>query len=378
MATTNQQVLYMLAEGTGGFIIANTNDLLGGLQRISKDQNEYYLLAYTPPESAEGSCHTIKVKVNRGGLNVRARTGYCNVKQVDLLSGKPVEKELETIAAGTQAGAMKAAPMQVPFFYTSNNTARVYVAMDIPVSSVKLEKIKGKQHAEVSVLGIAYLPDGKVAARFSDAVKREFDDKKEAEKFLSAPLHYENQFDLGSGDYTLKVVFTAAGAGFGKLEAPLKIDPYDTKQFSMSSLALSDNFHRVTADSGLDNQLVEGKTPLMAGAMQFEPAGVTRFKAGDTVAVYFEVYEPLMEDEKPPQPVQVGAVMRILDRASADQKLDSGMVDLSKFLKAGSPVAPVGLKVPLENLTAGAYKVEIKVLDSAGRTWTRTTDFDIL
>ena len=42
----------MLAEGTGGFVIANTNDLLGGLQRISKDQNEYYLLAYAPPESA--------------------------------------------------------------------------------------------------------------------------------------------------------------------------------------------------------------------------------------------------------------------------------------------------------------------------------------
>ena len=63
----------MLADGTGGFVIANTNDLLGGLQKISKDQNEYYLLAYAPPESVEGSCHTIRVKVNKGGMNVRAR-----------------------------------------------------------------------------------------------------------------------------------------------------------------------------------------------------------------------------------------------------------------------------------------------------------------
>ena len=35
-ASTNQQVLYMLAEGTGGFVIVNTNDLLGGLQKISQ------------------------------------------------------------------------------------------------------------------------------------------------------------------------------------------------------------------------------------------------------------------------------------------------------------------------------------------------------
>ena len=84
------------------------------------------------------------MKVNHGGVNVRARTGYCNVKQVDLLSGKPIEKELETMAAGTAAGTMKAAPMQVPFFYTSNNTARVYVAMDIPTASDQVRKDQGQ------------------------------------------------------------------------------------------------------------------------------------------------------------------------------------------------------------------------------------------
>src|SRR4029077_20793196 len=78
-ALDNQQALYMLAEGTGGFVIVNTNDLLGGLEKIGKEQNAYYVLGYTPVESAEGSCHTFKVKVDHG-MNVRARSGYCNVK----------------------------------------------------------------------------------------------------------------------------------------------------------------------------------------------------------------------------------------------------------------------------------------------------------
>lgn len=69
---TNQQLMYMLANGTGGFVIANTNDLLGGMEKIGKEQNEFYLLGYNPPESEEGSCHTLKVKVD-GGV-VRART----------------------------------------------------------------------------------------------------------------------------------------------------------------------------------------------------------------------------------------------------------------------------------------------------------------
>ena len=44
----NQQVLYQLAQGTGGFVIVNSNDLLGGMQKIAREQTEYYVLGYAP------------------------------------------------------------------------------------------------------------------------------------------------------------------------------------------------------------------------------------------------------------------------------------------------------------------------------------------
>jgi hypothetical protein len=379
-ATTNQEVLYMLAQGTGGFVILNTNDLLGGLQKIGKEQNEYYLLAYTPPESAEGSCHTIKVKVNRGGLNVRARTGYCNVKQMDVLSGKPAEKELETRVAGTAAPTLVAPPMQTPFFYTSANTARVMVAMDVPADGIKFQKVKGKQHADMNVLGVAYRPDGNVAGRFSDVVKWDFDDKKEAEAFGKRPYRYENQFDLASGEYTLKVAFSTGDAGFGKLESPLKIDPFDGKEFTMSALAISNNVRKVDQlDMSLDAELQEGRTPLVTGGLQFKPAGSRRFKSNETVAVYFEVYEPLLaEADAGATAAKVGAQLRILDKKTGEPKLDSGGVEISNFIKAGNPVMNVALKVPVNGLAPGAYQLELKTVDSAGKTAMRTEDFDIM
>src|SRR5579883_2581529 len=377
-ATTNQQVLYMLADGTGGFVIANTNDLLGGLQKINREQNEYYLLAYTPPESAEGSCHTIRVKVDKKDLVVRARTGYCNAKQVDLLAGTPVEKQMETMAKGTQAPTIAAPPMQTPFFYTAANTARVHVAMDIPTSQVKFEKVKGKEHAEISILGIATRPDGNVAARFSDSVKLDLDGKKAVEEFASKPMHYENQFDIGSGDYTLKVVFTSGGAGFGKLESPLKIEPYDTDQFSMSALALSTNIHKLDNDSNLDAELIEGKTPLVSSGLQFVPAAEKRFKAGDTVAVYFEIYEPALENQNAVNPVKLAAQLRILDRgANGAQKVNSGGIPVNDRVHPGQPVVPVGFRVPINDLKPGAYTLELEAVDSFGRKWVRTTDFEI-
>ena len=176
-ANDNQQVLYQLADGTGGFVILNTNDLLGGLDRIAKDQNQYYLLGYKPGVSEEGSCHTLRVKVDRGGTTVRSRSGYCNARPADLLAGNPIEKDLEARASGEMKGNVSAL-MKVPFFYTSSNTAQVHLAIQFPSKALKFEKVKGKQHATVNILGIAYKPDDSIAARFSHTANVDLDGKR--------------------------------------------------------------------------------------------------------------------------------------------------------------------------------------------------------
>ena len=371
-ALDNQQVLYMLAEGTGGFVIVNTNDLLGGLEKIGKEQNQYYVLGYTPPESAEGSCHTLKVKVDHGN-NVRARSGYCNVKSADVLAGKPVEKQLETRVVGTAPGTITAS-MQAPFFYTSADTARVDVAIEIPSASLKFEKVKGKFHSAMDVLGIAYRPNGDVAARFSDTVKFDLDDKKQVEEFAEKPLHYENQFDVASGQYTLKVAFTA-GEGFGKLEAPLAIDPNDGKKFAISGLALAREIHKVSdLDTNMDSALLEGRSPLVAGPYQFTPTGAYQFKTTETPTIYFEVYEPALTGEKPPQ---VGVQMVITDRASGKSATDSGMVNIQNYIKPGNPVIAAGLKLPVNTLKPGSYTVGITAMNSTGSQAVRSANFEV-
>jgi hypothetical protein len=373
-ATANQDVLYMLAGGTGGFVIANTNDLLGGLERIGKEQNEYYVLAYTPPESVEGSCHTLRVKVDRGGTNVRARSGYCYVKPVDLLAGKPVEQDLENRATGSQPGTVTAS-MQAPFFYTSPNTARVDVAIEIASESLKFEKVKGKLHSELNVLGIAYKPDGAIAARFSDTVKLDFENQKELAEFQKKPLHYENQFDVASGQYSFKVVFSSGGESFGKLEQPLVVDSNDGNQFGLSGLALSREVHKVSElETALDAELLEGRAPLVALGVQFTPTGTNRFKTTDPATMYAEIYEPLLVGANPPQ---VAVQLKLVDRKTGEQKIDSGVVEVANFIRAGNPVIAVGLKLPVSALAAGSYRAELTALDSVGKSVVRSTDFEI-
>lgn len=373
-ATTNQQVMYELASGTGGFPILNTNDLLSGLQKIAHEQDEYYLLGYAPAESAEGSCHTLHVKVDRGGTDVRSRSGYCNVKPADILAGKPIEKDLESRASNATSATNMTVSLEAPFFYTSPNEARVNVAMEIPPTSLTFDKVKGKYHADVNLLGIAYKPDNSVGARFSDEVTLDLD-KDEWKKFTETPMHYENQFSIAPGEYKLTVVLSGGGQNFGRYETPLVVDPYDGKTFTLSGVVLSNNVARI-ADLGgaLDADLLADRTPLVVKDMEVIPSGSDHFKKTDKVALYAQIYEPHLQDENPPQ---VKIAFRVVDNKTAKTVLNSGPIDTADFIQKGNPVIPVALKLRLDDLPPGSYRLDIQALEKGGATTKiRSTNFE--
>jgi hypothetical protein len=227
----------------------------------------------------------------------------------------------------------------------------------------------------LNILAIAYRPDGSVAARFSDNKKIELEGKKDVQAFNEHPYYYDGQFDIASGQYTLKAAFSSGGPTFGKLELPLTVEPYDSKQFGLSALALSNDLHRAAdVGSDLDAVLLEGHTPLIAQGYQFTPAAAYRFKATDHAALYAEIYEPHAGDKTPPV---VGIQLRLLDRKTQEAKQDSGLIAVNNQIRAGNPVIPIGLKLPFDKLSPGAYRVEVTAKDALNNSKTRVADFDI-
>jgi VWFA-related protein len=359
-ATTNQQILQSLAEGTGGFAIYNTNDLLGGLERIARDQNEFYLLGYVPASSPEGSCHTLKVKMSQGGMQVRSRSGYCNVRPVNPLDGRPIEKQMELQAAGNQPGAIHGS-LQAPFFYSAPNIAQVNLAMEIPGDSLIFNKEKGKYHANVNVLGIAYNPDGSVGARFNDTLNLDLE-KDEWKEFTKQPYRYQNQFDAAPGAYKLSVVLSSGGDNFAKFETPLKIDAYDGKKFALGGVVLSKTIQPVDQiPTDVDATLLEDRTPMIVKGMQITPAANYAFKQSDKVVIYSQVYEPLLKSDAPPRIV---AGYSILDAANK-QVFFSGPIALEEYIQKGNAVVPFGLIVQVKDLPPGNYRLILQAADAA-------------
>jgi hypothetical protein len=371
--SANQSVLYALAQGTGGFPILNSNDFLGGLTKIAHEQDEYYFLGYAPPDAPDGACHALRVKMERGGLQVRARSGYCSARSKDMLAGKPAGKDLEARAAAVEKGTI-GGTIEAPFFYTSPNEARVNLAMEFPASSVDFSKDKGKYHADMNVLGIAYRPDGTVAARFSDQVTLDLE-KDEWKQFTQRPTRYSNQFQIAPGKYRLDVILSAGGQSFGKFETPLVIDPYDGKTFSVSGLALSNQVGQVQGmGAAMAADLVSDRTPLIVKNMEITPSPSNHFKKTDLVALYAQVYDPHLTDPNPPA---VRVAFNIVDAKTGEVVLGAHDIDTSSYLETGNPVVPLGLKVPIDQLPPGSYRLDFQASDASGAlSAVRSVGFD--
>ncbi len=363
---------FTIAGETGGFVVPASNDLLARLEEIGAEQNQYYVLGYTPADEKEGTCHALRLKVDRSHVAVRSRSSYCAAKPQDLLAESSVERDLEKRAAAPQTGGQTgsaAAEIQAPFFYVASNVALVHVAMEIPTDALKFETQKGKQHAEVNILGLALASDGGIEARFSDIVRRDFDSEQEAIKFKGKALHYEKEFKIIPGRYNLTVAFSSGGANFGKIEMPLVIPAYAAGQFAVSGLALSRQV-RPTSELGLEPSLMDEERPLIAGGMQLTPGGSSVFSRAEQAFCYFEVYTPGTLDSA----ATIG--LRIIEANTGVEKWNGGSAKLAAPA-AGKSTIPVGLSIPIATLTPGSYQFEVTASNGTDKPIQRTVDFRI-
>jgi VWFA-related protein len=376
-----QQSLHSLASATGGFIIFNTNDLLGGFDRIGKDQEFYYILGYVPAKAAQpGACHALKVKLDKGGGTVRSRSSYCENKSLDVLSGTPAERDLENRMNANASPTVTGASLQSPFFYTAANTARVHATLEIPAGAIRFTKEKGKFHSVTNIVGIAWLPDGTVRARFSDSLKFDFEDKKQADAFSAKTFVYEKQFPIGPGQYSFKVVFSSAADQFGRLEIPLTIEPWEPSAFSLSGLALSHNVHPAPPPTpGIDAELVDDRVALVTGGYEIKPSASTVLKKADKTYLYAEIYEPalaktgIQEKDVP----AVGVKMEFLDPRTGQVKKDFGLMRLRLPPLNGKSAVPMGLILSAPELPSGPYILRVTAMDSTGKESVRTLNIQL-
>ncbi len=235
----------MVAQNTGGSSIRDTNDLMGGLDRIAEESSTYYLLGYQPEKTPDGKWHKLEVKVARPGVKVRTRRGYQATPPPALALSEPV-KPVTKDKAGAKAakekapkrpldpavmtsGAGDALPLRVASYVLEGDKqglARVLVVLELDTSRLTLRPEGERQTGAVDLTLIGMSRDSGKIFPLDERVRVDV-----GAKAAGGWMSLTRELRLPAGVAQVRALVRDVASGLGgtvteRLEVPALDQPY--------------------------------------------------------------------------------------------------------------------------------------------------------
>ena len=356
-----QQGLSDLAEGTGGFLVANANDFGKAVDRLAVDIRGYYEIQYSPAlVSFDGGFRRINLKVARKDVVLQSRRGYFALPPSDQIV-LPYEMPLfMALSAPTpphdfahQAAALHFAP--------GPEGTETVVVVEVPLAPVDFDIDKKKKTFSQRLTTLALVKDaeGRIVERFSDEYPLAGPlDQLEAAKQSNAVLR--RVVPLASGKYTLETASQVKGTGKTSIERASFEVPQEGGGPQLSSLCLLRRADPLPADAPPSDD------PFRYEATRLVPhlAGPVSQAATPNLSFFARVY-PAPGVDAPKLTLDFVRDGKIVGRAQPPVPAPD----------ASGRIAYVG-GVPSGGFPPGAYEVRLTLAQGTARV-TESTRFEL-
>lgn len=297
---SKQGPLSELTEGTGGFLIRNSNDLNGSLKRIGAEMGNYYALSYLPSrQEADGRFRTIAVRVKRSGAIVRTRQGYFALPP-SKRDRPELSYETPLLAALNGNLAPHDFPLECGAYRFESRDGRRHIAVNatIPLAPLIHEEQKEQKAFPVSfaILGLIRDETGEIVQQFSEPhelaiASPAIDDARRSSFNLS------RHFWLAEGRYTLEIAVHDSRAGrFSTERQPLRLEKPPTGILQTGDLLLVSQVDELDPSGAIDPE-----HPLIFGQRRIVPALSSRFGLRERQEISFTlpIFTPNGDNDRP-------------------------------------------------------------------------------
>ena len=205
-AESSSQTLEELAEGTGGSVFENNNDLVGGFKKLSGTPEYTYILGFSPQIlKFDGSLHTLKVKLKNGShYAVQARHGYFAPKH---LADPAEEARREIEEAMFSREVMRDLPIELhsQYFKTAEFDAKLTVLTRVNLAQLSFKKEDGRNDNELTIVTALFDKDGNLLKGSKKTATLKVKDETLADKTRSV-VTFKSNFDVKIGGYVIRLV----------------------------------------------------------------------------------------------------------------------------------------------------------------------------
>ena len=306
-----QASLRALSEGTGGFLIANTNDLRKPFRNLLEDMDTRYEVVYSPTSDRyDGHFRKISFRLARADLNVESRAGYYAMPALGRGLLAPFEIN------GLMALNANPAPHAFDFhsaayqFRPEGPASQCGVAFEMSAGSLTAtaEPELKKHRVHASVLALVKNSAGQVVDKFSEDSIWDVADESLA-TLKTQSVTWTHPFELPPGHYTVETAILDR-EGNRAATGRLALDNLAREGLAVSNPVM---VQRVEAVSGTSDA---------TDPFQFSAKRVIPELAGDAAstppAVYFVVYPDKANTEKPRLQVEFFVNGQVMAKQTSD------------------------------------------------------------
>jgi VWFA-related protein len=342
-SANRQEAIRELAELTGGFLIANTNNTDKLLARVMEEVDTHYEIAYPPAsERDDGHFRKIEVKLARPDLRAETRNGYFAVP--DTGAGPVTPEEM----AGLRALDTRPRPRTFGFlarayrFRDASGTAQYAIAFELPISNLTATRVEtgDKRRLHASLLALVKDAQGQIVDRVSKDVSSELSADQVA-AVQADRMTYEHAVNLAPGRYTVEAA-VVDHEGNRASTTVLEIDNREQPALGLSDITL------VRRLENLDRP-PDAADPFQYTGKRVLPTVSTDLAAGAQPSVYFVVYPEPGNPAMPDVRVQLLKDGRLYATSTPELLLPDSSGDI--------PVV-----IPEAN-DPGRYEVKVKVVE---------------
>jgi VWFA-related protein len=195
-----------LADGTGGTLFHNNNDLVDGFRRVAAAPEFIYILGFSPQNmKLDGSYHALKVTLkNPRDVNLQARHGYYAPRHaID-----PVEQAKQEIREAVfSREEMLDIPLdiQTQFFKSSDIMAKLAVVAKVDIKNLHYRKADGRNNDTLVIVSGVFDRNGNLVSAVQKSLDMHLKDET-LENRLASGISLKTSFDVTPGSYVIRVV----------------------------------------------------------------------------------------------------------------------------------------------------------------------------
>ena len=199
-------VLWSLADGTGGQRFANSNDLASGFRRLVSAPETSYLLGFVPQNlKYDGHFHSLKVNLaSKEKYTIQARSGFYAPKRVET-PAEAVKQEIEEAVLSQEEQHGLPIQLHTQYYKVDATDAKLAILAHVDVGRIRFDKLDGRNKNDLTIVAALFDRNGNFVAATEKILEMRLRDTT-LERLSHTGVTVKTSFDVKPGAYLVRLV----------------------------------------------------------------------------------------------------------------------------------------------------------------------------